>query len=646
MRLRQILVLLLLSLMTPLAFSQSYTTEKTTSGKAKKLYDKAMELSRATQLPAALETIEKSIDADAQFIDAYLLQGAILYDLEHYTDAVKAYEKALAMDAKYRPNGWYQLAMSAWKQEDFAAAAKYFERYLEIETKASPTRSRAQQYLLNARFAAEAVQHPVPFEPTSLGAALNTADDESLPSFTADGGTLIYTFRKAGREDLYASTLKDGGWQAGESIEAVNTPQNEGAQAISADGKLLVFTACNRVGAMGSCDLFYSEWRNGNWTEPTNMGNPVNSGAWESQPSLSADGSILYFASERAGGKGGRDIWMSTRQKNGRWGDPVNLGDSINTTANEASPFMHPDGQTLYFMSEGHAGMGGYDLFYARKNAKGNWSSPVNLGYPINSTANEGALVVSLNGQTAYFSSDKAPKGATGGGVDLYSFPLYQAAQPLPVTYAKAKVTDARSRKPLPGAAVVVTDLQSGKTWASATTDEKGEFLVCLPAGKSYAMNVSLTDYLFHSEHFELEGITSVGNPFMLNIALSALPVEATAIAESKPVVLRNVFFESGSAQLKPESKTELERLRQLLSDHAALKIQINGHTDNVGAKEDNLRLSEQRARAVYDDLIKNGIAAERLRFKGFGETQPVASNDTPEGRQQNRRTEFVVVGK
>ncbi len=643
MKLHPFLFCMLISFSATTAFSQTYTTEKTTSGKAKKLYDKAIALSRASQLSEALESVEKSLSADPKFIDAVLLQGAIYYDLSRYADAVQAYEKALAMDPAYRPNTLYQVAMSAWKQDHFEAAAAYFDRYLKSDPKPSPTRARAEKYLKNARFAAEAVKHPMPFEPKSLPGEVNTADDESLPVFTAEGNLLIYTVRIKGREDLYASRLIDNFWQKGEPIEAVNTPQNEGAQALSADGRLLVFTACNRMGAMGSCDLYLSEWRNDTWTEPVNMGSPVNTGAWESQPSLSADGRTLYFASERAGGKGGRDIWVSYRQNSGRWSDPVNLGDSINTPDNEASPFIHPDGQTLYFMSEGHPGMGGYDLFFSRKTASKTWSNPQNLGYPINTTANEGALVVSLDGQTAYYSGDNA---SGSGGVDLYQFPLYAAAQPIPVTYAKAKVFDEETKKPLSGAQVVVTDLQSGKTYTVAATDEKGEFLVCLPSGNAYAMNVSMPDYLFSSEYFELNEVAHADKPFLLKIGLSAVKAEVAGGAENKPVVLRNVFFESGSAQLKPESKTELERLKQLLNEQPKLKIQINGHTDNVGPEADNLRLSEQRAKSVYDYLIQNGIAADRLRFKGFGEIKPVADNETPEGRQQNRRTEFVVFGK
>lgn len=643
MKLHQFLVYTVCFLLSTPAFSQTYTTEKTASRKALKRYEKAVALSRASQYPEALEAVESTLAVDSNFIDAGLLKGAIFYDLGRYADAVLAYEKALALNPAYQPDAWYQLAITTWKQENFSAAAGHFEQYLKLSTNPSNTWARAERYLSNARFAAEAVKHPVPYEPKPLPGAVNTAGNESLPVFTADGSTLVYTFMIGGREDLYASRLVDSVWQAGEPIEAVNTPQNEAAQALSADGKLLIFTACNRMGAMGSCDLYFSEWRNGVWTEPKNMGAPLNTGAWESQPSLSADGRTLYFASERSGGKGGRDLWISSRQKNGRWGEPVNLGDSINTSSNEASPFIHPDGQTLYFMSEGHPGMGGYDLFYARKTAAGTWSKPQNLGYPINTTANEGALVVSLDGQTAYFSGDKADGN---GGVDLYLFPLYAAAQPLAVTYAKANVFDEQTKKPLPGASVVVTDLQTGKPYTAALTDEKGEFLVCLPSGKTYAMNVSSPDYLFYSGHFELSELRHAEKPILLNIGLSAIPAGGQTAATNKPVTLRNVFFESGSAKLKPESKTELERLKQLLTDHAPLNIQINGHTDNVGPDADNLRLSEQRAKAVYDYLVQNGIAAARLRFKGFGETQPVADNETPEGRQQNRRTEFVVIGK
>ncbi|NUO01513.1 MAG: PD40 domain-containing protein, partial [Saprospiraceae bacterium] len=457
MKFSQFWVCLLFLLTATAAAAQTFTTEKTTSSRALKHYEKAYALSRASQLPEALESVKKSLAADSTFIDAGLLQAAIFFDLGRYSDAVIAYEKALALNAVYEPNAWYQLAMTTLKLENYSAAAGHFERYLKLETKPSPTRNRAEKYRMNALFAAEAIKHPVPYQPTPLPGDVNTPNNESLPVFTADGSMLVYTFMSGGREDLYASRLLDSIWQAGESIEAVNTPQNEGAQALSADGKLLIFTACNRMGDMGSCDLHFSEWRNGTWTAPANMGKPINTGAWESQPSLSADGKTLYFASERAGGKGGRDLWVSKRQSSGRWSEPVNLGDSLNTKDNEASPFIHPDGQTLYFMSEGHPGMGGYDLFFSRKTADGTWSKPKNLGYPINTSANEGALVVSLDGQTAYFSGDKTDGK---GGVDLYRFPLYAAAQPLPVTYAKAMVFDEQTKKPLPGAQVVVTDLQ------------------------------------------------------------------------------------------------------------------------------------------------------------------------------------------
>ncbi|MBK7408545.1 MAG: OmpA family protein [Saprospirales bacterium] len=375
------------------------------------------------------------------------------------------------------------------------------------------------------------------------------------------------------------------------------------------------------------------------------MGEPVNTGAWESQPSLSGDGKSLYFASDRIDGKGGKDIWVSYRSADGSWGAPQNLGDTINTSKDEQGPFIHPDGQTLYFMSDGHPGMGSADIFFSRRTPGGPWQTPVNMGYPINSKSAEGLLVVSIDGKTAYFASNRSDLNPTTSygkpTYDLYSFELYEAARPAPVTYVKAVVRDADTRLPLEAVAEFL-DLETGQIAAGATTDKDGQFLVVLPAGKNYALNVSKPKYLFFSEHFELKEPASVEKPFLLEIELQPISQNGAPV-EEKAIVLKNVFFESGSALLLPESKGELEKLRNLLEENPGLRIQINGHTDNVGSEADNQSLSEQRAKAVYSYLADKGIDRLRLRFKGFGESRPVDTNETEEGRQHNRRTEFTV---
>lgn len=647
-------LLLLLLCVSPLARSQAqtYTTKKTADGKVKSLYDKAVELSNDNQEEKAIGKLDEAVAIDPTFIDAWLKKAELQYDKGDFTAAIGAYQKAMAIDSMYSPRSLFFLAKSAWNIDSFEIAARYFETYLaHPKANAEELKAKARVFLANSRFAAVAVKNPVPFDPHSIGSGVNTDQFEYLPSITADESILVYTARVGGREDFYMSRKVGGVWQHGEPINEINTNENEGAQSISADGKTLVFTGCARPDGLGSCDLYISEWRNNGWTKPVNIGAPVNSNAWESQPALSADGNALYFASNRAGTKGGSDIWVCNRQPDGRWGAPVNLGDTINTTADESTPFLHPDGQTLYFASMGHPGMGDADLFYARKKTDNTWGTPVNMGYPINTKAHEGALVVSLDGKTAYFATDRSiDKGNLAESLnqtDIFSFDLYPAARPLPVTYVKAVVVDAGTRMPLAGAKLELTDLSSGKTYMTSVTTEDGAFLACLPLGKDYAMNVAKKGYLFYSENFNLTEVNSLEKPFTMQIELRPVPVESTAgstAAPSKAIILKNVFFASGSAVLKRESATELNKLQQLLTENPALKIQLNGHTDNVGADADNLVLSQNRAKAVYDYLVTNGIAPERLSYQGFGETQPIASNDTEAGRQENRRTEFVVV--
>ena len=313
---------------------------------------------------------------------------------------------------------------------------------------------------------------------------------------------------------------------------------------------------------------------------------------------------------------------------------------------------MHPDGSTLYFTSEGHAGMGGKDLFLSRIDSTGNWGEPQNLGYPINTKDNEGTITVSLDGKTAYFGRGNGNEKK----YDLYQFALHEKARPLPVTYVRATVRDAVTKEIIQGAKLDFVDLGTQKSSNVSLTDENGAFLVCLPFGKNYALNVSKTGYAFSSENFNLTETATFDKPFTLEIWLQQVAIAANkptdteggkiepSKIEDKPIILKNVFFETGKADLKRESQTELNKLKLLLQENPTMRIEISGHTDNVGTDTDNQILSEKRAKAVRDFLVANGIAADRLTFRGFGKTKPIDSNDTEGGRAANRRTEFVIL--
>lgn len=634
-----------LALFARTAFSQTYTTIKTAPPKAVSAYEDAARFLQQGDAARALRALEQAIAIDSTFIEARLTWAETHFDAGHWTDAERGFEAVMRLNPTFHPSVPFNLALAEWRQDKFTEASTHIDNFLQTGIKDVTLLYRAQRLAENSRFAAEAVKHPVPFDLRPLIGGVNSPSDEYLPSLTVDGNTMIFTRRDDYDENFYSCTRRpDGSWGPAEYLEGVNTTQNEGAETISADGSWLVFTACDRRndGSQGSCDLYWSQQKNGAWTKAVPFSNAINSTDWDAQPSISPDGKTLFFSSTRPGGQGGKDLWFTTRVAGGKWTAPENLGPGINSRGSEQTPFLHPDGQTLYFTSDGLPGMGENDLYFVRKNPDGSWGVPQNLGYPINTKNAEGTLTVSLDGKTAYLSAVR-PKS---GGLDIYSFELPVYARPQPVTYAKAKVTDASTGNAIV-AKVEITDLKTGQSITSSNTKTDGTFLVCLPAGKDYSLYVTKEKYLFHSENFNLLNTASFDKPFLLDIALQPITggdeATASAPAKSTPVVLHNVFFETGSAALLPVSTEELRRLLNLMNEVPTLRIQINGHTDNTGDDASNRKLSENRAKAVYDYLAQNGIAATRLRFKGFGETTPVDTNDTPEGRSKNRRTEFVI---
>ena len=652
----------MLSFFSAVAQNVNYTTYKTASGKAKSNFEKGRELARMANFPDAIKKLDDAIAADPKFIDAFALKASVCNSQKDYKGAEAALEAALAVSDSYDTDMWFSLAQTEKNQEKYTEAIEHYEKFLAAGSTSEAALKQARTNMENCKYIANAMAHPVPFDPKPLSQAINSNEfSEYLPCLTADGETLIFTRREKGDEDFMISHKVNGEWSPASRIDKINSPQNEGAQTISADGKLLVFTACNRRDGLGSCDLYFSELGQNGWSTPKNMGEPVSTKFWESQPCLSADGRTLYFASGRPGGQGGQDIWMSKRE-NSSWSVPVNIGSTINTPLDEAGPFFHQDNETLYFMSNGYPGMGGFDLYYSRKDEKGDWKKPENLGYPINTQRDEGSMIVSLDGSRAMMASDRKYKNSqmksafnsknpdmlsrAESETDIYEFELYEAARPKPATYVKGKVLDAFTKTPLI-AQVEITDLSKNEVVSSVETDWNGEFLLCLPGGKSYAFTVNKAKYAFYSNHFSLEKSATTDKPFLLDIPL--IPIQSISPAASKTaapktVVLKNVFFESASAKLLPASVAELDRLRSLLIDNPTLRIRINGHTDNVGSDNENLTLSASRAKAVYDYLIQKGIASGRLEYKGYGEAKPVTTNDTAEGRQENRRTEFEIL--
>ncbi len=594
----------------------------------------------------ALNYFKRSVAADPGFYEAWMLAGDVSFEMKEYADAVNYYRRAIAINPGFFPVVYFN------KGNALMALANYQEARISYETLASypdvPERIRrsADRRIRNCDFAIDAIRNPVPFEPVNIGDAINSSNDEYWPTLTADEQVLIFTRqtlrdttgrRVPGnlREDFYVSYFIDNEWTPAREIgPPLNSELNEGAPSVTADGRLIFFTGCNRADGHGSCDIYYAAREGDRWGEPVNLGVPVNTASWEAQPSVSADGNTLYFSSNRRGGEGNMDIWYSEYQGGGQWGTPVNMGDMINTDGNEMSPFIHPDNRTLYFSSDGHTGMGGYDIFVTRKNDEGEWTSPENLGYPLNTHYDEIGLIVNARGDRGYFASDRM----TGQVRDIYTFELYIEARPREVSYMKGTVFDAESRRRL-SASFELIDLETAETVIRSFSDPvTGEFLVPITTGRDYALNVSGPGYLFYSDHFSLSGFAHQTDPYLKDVPLYP-------IKEGEKTVLRNIFFEFDSYELKPESIVELEYLVEFMENNPGIQIRINGHTDNIGGAGYNMELSEKRVESVADYLLQAGIDPGRVEYKGYGETMPVATNETEEGRAQNRRTEFEIVG-
>jgi outer membrane protein OmpA-like peptidoglycan-associated protein len=469
----------------------------------------------------------------------------------------------------------------------------------------------------------------------NMGPSINTDKDEYWPGMPFSGDRFVFTRRLGGsgnavlQEDFFMSDLRDTAW--GKAYPApgdINTPENEGTLSVKADGSALYYTRCNQPGGLGSCDLYVSDLDGKGWKRGNNLGSPVNGPAWDCQPAISGDGHTLIFASSRPGGYGGKDLWVSYLSQ-GKWSLPKNMGPAINTREDDDAPFIHYDGATLYFSSLGHPGFGGSDVFMSRLGADGQWSTPENLGSGLNTPHDEFGLYIESGGKKGYFASDR-PGGV--GRLDIYQFLVPEKFMPKPVTYVAGVLSDVKTGLPLK-ARVRVVELSSGKV---VFTDSVSDFFIPLQAGGNYALFATAKGYMPKSLNFQPTA-TDLGNPFSVRAELT--PIDAKQV-----FVLNNIFFDTDKFDLKPESKEELAIVVDLMKTNAGMVIEISGHTDNQGAADYNLKLSESRAKSVVNYLVAAGVPAARLKFKGYGSSKPTASNDTEADRALNRRIEMVIL--
>ncbi|WP_448519008.1 OmpA family protein [Rhodoflexus sp.] len=628
---------LILFLFTTTSYAQLSTTNK----KAEKLYEESKEFLRRRDFDRCIEKLRKAVEIDPNFLEAQYALANALNTMRRTEEAEIHYRKCLTIspnDKKLAPV-YYHVGVIDFSRGDYAGALSKLEKFLSMGTGNNNHIQDARKRIASCRYAVEGMKKPVDFKPVAVAAPINHLPLQYFPVLSADQQQIIYTAREGtaniNDENIYISYQENGQWTMPKIITELSTPFNEGTCTISADGQTMIFTICENKDKeiIGSCDLFITYRTGDRWSEPRNMGPAVNSRHWDTQPSLSADGRTLYFVSDRPGGIGGHDIWVTHRHENGSWGEAFNLGPQINTRGDEVAPFIHVNGQTLFFASDGYLGYGGYDLYKAERMAEG-WSKPTNLGYPINDHRNQMGLFITADGKKGYYSHEENI-GNQLISSRIYMFELPEELRPTTTSnYVKGTVRDAVTKKAL-AARIELIDLATDSIQQQVSSDAaNGRYLIVLNKGAEYALYVNCEGYLFKSLTFNYaeEGTDVV------------IDIELDPISKGAKIVLNNIFFETAKWDLQPKSITELRKLLRLLEQNPQLKVEIGGHTDDVGSDAANLELSRKRAQSVVDYLTQNGIDAVRLTAKGYGETVPQVPNNSDQNRAKNRRIEFKLL--
>ena len=612
--------------------------------KAKKQLDEAFVAFNAAEFPKALSSVNKAIKIDPSYADAYSLQASVYEAMHDTANASKSYQNCLRVAPLFQPMYFYygeylyrnkrlQEANSVLKQFDEVPSKEGF--IAQKHSASVRLKEKAARLQASVKTAMDDVNIAENLRIKNMGPAINSDKDEYWPGMPFSGDRFVFTRRLGGtenamlQEDFYMSDRKDSLWgKAYPALGDINTPENEGTLSVKADGSALYYTRCNQPGGLGSCDLYVSDLDAQGWKRGNNLGAPVNGPSWDCQPAISGDGHTLIFSSNRGGGFGGKDLWISYL-KHGKWSVPKNLGPAINTRDDDDAPFLHYDGVTLYFSSLGHPGYGGSDIFMSRLGADGQWSTPENLGSGLNTSEDEFGLYIDAVGKRGYFASDR--KGGMGR-LDIYQFDVPEKFKPQPVTYVSGSIEDAKAGQPLMSR-IRVVELSTGKVVFS---DSVSSFFIPLTAGGNYALFATAKGYVPYSMNFQPTAST-LDKPYRVEAKLT--PINSNAV-----FVLRNLFFDTDKYELKSESTEELTQLVELMKMNPKMEVMITGHTDNQGAADYNVKLSENRAASVVAYLVKSGIAPSRLKSKGYGDSRPAAANDTEEGRAKNRRIELVIL--
>lgn len=642
LKLKPIITLLLLLTLSLSSAQPSLDCDWEVSKKAEKLYNEGVDELIAGHPMAAQTLFLEALQKEEAYPQARYYLGEISWRLKKYNIARQHLELAIEECPDINGETYHHLGMFALQNYDYPLAERYFEKALKLSFEYKADKDETAELLGSTKTLAYLMNNPIPYDPKSVP-GISTPGDEYLAIISPDGTQAYYTRRYQKKEktmltatyvEEFTRAVKQGDkWLPGETLPyPFNQGNNEGGPSVTANNNELYFTVCAPTGnGQINCDIYYSVRDEGFWTEIKPVENVNLPNAWDSQPSVTANGDALFFTSSRGGGQGGLDLWRSDRNEDGSWGTPVNLGPKINTPGDEKSPFIHSDSRTLYFASEGHLGFGGFDIFYSQERTN-DWDQPKNIGFPINSERDEVGLFVSLDGSSAYFASNELK---SMGGWDIYRFDMPVSARPDEVVLLKGNLNDEFSQ-PVREARIEIKNLET-KEIQTFKTDAEGGYaaVVRRPKDEDLIMTVKKEGYAFQSQLLasdaEMDDIEQVD--------MDIKPIEVGGTYE-----INDINFATNSYELSYRSRLIVDEFAAFLLENPTVHVSIEGHTDNVGSSSDNLTLSKNRAEAVYLELIQQGVPAIRLDYKGFGSSKPVADNTSESGRAKNRRTVFRIL--
>jgi outer membrane protein OmpA-like peptidoglycan-associated protein len=640
-----------------------YPCEIEFSKKAEKLYKQARTAQNKGENDKATSLYKQCIEEQEDWAAPYFHLGMqTIRRIEQspekkdhlFTSAIDYFEKAVKYCPQYNITAYFHLGKLHYAKGQYGKAVQYLELFLEDpdKIKIQNQQEEAEWFLEYSIVYEKLYGNPVPFDPLPVK-GMSTSEDEYLATISPDDDYMFYTRRKIVTEQGYHSKKteikeiftvstrqQDGSFSTGTPMPSppFNMTQNEGSPTVTLDNQYMVFTRCADVVQQDmttyyNCDLYFSEYKDGDWSNIQKLGKTINGDdTWESQASISSDGKTLLFVSDRPGGYGGYDIYVSVRDANGIWKKAENIGKVINTDKDEKTPFQHSDNKTLYYSSKGFTGLGGFDIYVSRLSDKGTWSKPVNLGHPINSEKDDVGLFVNTPGNKAYFATNRL-----SGNWDICEFDLYEEARPQKIILVKGKIEnmdeDAQTT-------VELKNINTKQIESINVNDNTGKYSTIINnTDDDYLLTVKQQGYAYETKYIEAKKLIEKDSQLLSN---NDFEMKAVQIGASYQI--NDIYFATNSSELTSASKFVLDILIDFLTDNPHVAIEIQGHTDNIGNRKDNLILSENRAKEVYKYLIENHINANRLKYKGYADTKPIANNATETGRAKNRRTVFVIL--